>query len=369
MKCTTPVSSGQSLSTPTKPRKLVDPDPKLHSIWSSRWEHVSVPLDQIRLDGDTQPRVELDQDVIWEYADELERGGLRDGVPLRTMKVVFDGVDYWLIDGFHRYWALRKMKSPPTAVLCQVNKGTRLDARWWSYSMNTDHGLRRTTADKRKAVMSALRHPNGVGLSDSQIGKHVGVSDKTVAKYRVEMQASSEIPKITTRIVKRGGQEYEQDTSRIGKRQQNGACPKGGDHEPDEEGDCTKCYEHVADAQDAAVAPDHADAQNQDDADARPTVAELCGVSDEMVDRAAAVIDKSPELAKRVERGEIDLDHAESQLLLDDITAKVKAHMATISPDAQWAFAVCLRELGDKIVKSATKARKAEQSAEEGNAT
>ena len=53
-----------------------------------------------------------------------------------------------------------------------------------SYSVNTDHGLQRTNEDKKKAVMAALKHPKGVKLSDTKIAGHVGVNDKTVAKYR-----------------------------------------------------------------------------------------------------------------------------------------------------------------------------------------
>ena len=52
-------------------------------------------------------------------------------------------------------------------------------------------------------------------MSDNQIAEHVGVSDKTVAKYRED--ATSEIPKIKTRTVTRGGTTYEQDTANIGK--------------------------------------------------------------------------------------------------------------------------------------------------------
>jgi hypothetical protein len=44
-----------------------------------------------------------------------------------------------------------------------------------------------------------LKHPNGAGQSDSKIAAHVGVSDKTVAKYRQQLEATSEIPKSTAR--------------------------------------------------------------------------------------------------------------------------------------------------------------------------
>ncbi len=67
-----------------------------------------------------------------------------------------------------------------------------------------------------KAVKAALLHPKGAGLSDSQIAEHVGVNDKTVGRYRAELEATSELPKIDTRTVKRGDQEYKIDTANIG---------------------------------------------------------------------------------------------------------------------------------------------------------
>jgi hypothetical protein len=53
-------------------------------------------------------------------------------------------------------------------------------------------------------------------LSNSEIARHCGVSDKTVGKVRSDLEASSEIPKIEKRAVSRGGQTYAQDTRNIG---------------------------------------------------------------------------------------------------------------------------------------------------------
>ena len=38
-------------------------------------------------------------------------------------------------------------------------------------------------------------------MSDTQIAQHVGVSDKTIAKYREELQASLEVPKMSDRQI------------------------------------------------------------------------------------------------------------------------------------------------------------------------
>jgi hypothetical protein len=81
---------------------------------------------------------------------------------------------------------------------------------------NQKHGLRRTNVDKQRVIRQALLHPYGVNLSNGELARHCGVSDKTVAKIRHELETSSEIPKIDKRIVRRNGVTYEQDTRNIG---------------------------------------------------------------------------------------------------------------------------------------------------------
>jgi hypothetical protein len=89
------------------------------------------------------------------------------------------------------------------------------DAQWISFSVNATHGLRRSAEDKANAVRGALRHPTGQALSDQKLAAHVGVSDKTVAKYRAELAATSEIPKSTSRTGRDG---RTINTSKIGKK-------------------------------------------------------------------------------------------------------------------------------------------------------
>ena len=47
----------------------------------------------------------------------------------------------------------------------------------------------------KRAIRQALRHPNAVSMSNAALGRHLGVSDKTVDHYRKEMETTSEIPK------------------------------------------------------------------------------------------------------------------------------------------------------------------------------
>ncbi|MCL2645411.1 MAG: hypothetical protein FWD61_00230 [Phycisphaerales bacterium] len=142
-------------------------------------------LDKIRIDGDTQPRVAIDEFVVRQYAADMERG--EEFPPVHVM---FDGATYWLVDGFHRYHAHKKLAK--TQVAAEVATGMQTDAQWESLTANKTHGLRRTNEDKIKAVIKALKlRPRH---SDSVIAKHVGVSDKTVTKYR-ESTSPSQAPK------------------------------------------------------------------------------------------------------------------------------------------------------------------------------
>jgi len=151
----------------------------------------------MRLDGDTQPRAKIDTQAVADYAERIEAG---DELP--PIDVYFDGSAYWIADGFHRWHAHRKLGH--NLITCIVHTGTVEDARWHAIGANKAHGLRRTNEDKAKAVKAALQHPKGAEWSDVQIAEHVGVSDKTVAKYRTELTATSEIPKLTTRTGKDG---------------------------------------------------------------------------------------------------------------------------------------------------------------------
>lgn len=154
-------------------------------------------LKQIRLDGGTQPRVELDTAVVYDYADCYEAN-----TKMPPLVVFFDGVDYWLADGFHRRFGADKagLKS----LECDVREGTRDDARWFSYSVNQTHGLRRKNTDKARAVIAALKHPKGAKMSDTAIAKHVGVDHKTVANRRAELESTREIPKSDARAGRDG---------------------------------------------------------------------------------------------------------------------------------------------------------------------
>lgn len=144
----------------------------------------SVTLDAIRIDGGTQARAELNQMTVAEYADAMA-----EGAKFPPVVVFFDGVDNWLADGFHRYFGAKKINARDIEV--DVRDGTKRDAVLFSIGANASHGLRRTNADKRKAVETLLADPEWASWSDNQIAKACGVSHPFVGSVRASLETVS----------------------------------------------------------------------------------------------------------------------------------------------------------------------------------
>lgn len=135
----------------------------------------------IRIDGGTQPRAQIDQDVVSEYAEAM-----RAGVGFPSIRVFFDGAERWLADGFHRYHAARSAGLETLSAI--VHSGTKRDAVLFSVGANAVHGLRRTNEDKRRAVMTLLADAEWGARSDSWIAEKCGVGDGMVAARRADLQ-------------------------------------------------------------------------------------------------------------------------------------------------------------------------------------
>lgn len=146
---------------------------------------MKLELKRIRRDGGTQPRAKLLEDAIKDYAADMQKGDV-----FRPITVFFDGVDYWLADGFHRVEATLRLE-PDGSIEAEVHQGTIVDAQWYSYSVNKTHGLRRTNEDKARAVRAALVHPHSLNQSDAAIAEHIGVHRDTVMRYRQELRCKT----------------------------------------------------------------------------------------------------------------------------------------------------------------------------------
>ena len=128
-------------------------------------------------DGGAQMRVEMSDQTIADYAEDLVAGTV-----FPPVIVYYDGKVYWLADGFHRVEAARKVERE--SIEAEIREGSDRDAILHGIGANARHGLRRTQADKRHAVEALIRDPGWSKWSDRHIGKVANVDHKTVGKIR-----------------------------------------------------------------------------------------------------------------------------------------------------------------------------------------
>jgi hypothetical protein len=97
--------------------------------------------------------------------------------PIDVFKI--DGC-YFLADGWHRYHAVSKCQQD--YIQANIHKGAAEDALSFALKANQNHGVRRTNADKRRAVQVALEQwPD---LSSRALGELCGVSHEFVQAMR-----------------------------------------------------------------------------------------------------------------------------------------------------------------------------------------
>jgi hypothetical protein len=162
---------------------------------------VRLAIRDIRRDGGTQMRAELSEEVIEEYTELL-----RQGVQFPPVVVVRDPEEnLWLADGFHRLAAAERAYW--THFPAEVFGGSVREARLYAIKANARHGLRRTNADKRKAVLVLLEDEEWRQWSDVRLAEAAAVSDRFVARIRAAL-SSNDSTIGTQRIVERGGQAY-----------------------------------------------------------------------------------------------------------------------------------------------------------------
>jgi len=139
-------------------------------------------LSLILTDGGTQPRASLNPELIKEYAEAMTAGA-----KFPPAIVFSDGTSYWLADGFHRLEAAKKIGSPTIAV--DIRPGNRRDAILHAVGANAIHGLRRSNADKRRAVLTLLSDSVWCQWSNSEIAKQCGVVEWLVRKLKEELSS------------------------------------------------------------------------------------------------------------------------------------------------------------------------------------
>lgn len=164
----------------------------------------SLTLSEIKLNKQTQSRTAINQDVVSAYAEDM----LND-VSFPAVTVFFDGIEYYLVDGYHRYFATKKTGSKEIAAT--IINGSLRDAILYSVGVNDDHGLQRTQDDRRKAVMTMLDDLEWSEWSDREIARQCKVSNMTVGRVR----KSLEIKQTDKKFINRHGNESVMKTGNL----------------------------------------------------------------------------------------------------------------------------------------------------------
>jgi len=145
----------------------------------------------IRTDGGTQPRIQLDQDLVKEYAEVM-----REGVVFPPVEVFHDGSAYWLVDGFHRYFGYKA--NGLTSIEAIVHTGTLREAQLYAWKANNKHGNRLKAEDIRAILRIMLVDEEYSKWSNNHIAKELDISNMTVGRVRVAMQEEAKTPAQTT---------------------------------------------------------------------------------------------------------------------------------------------------------------------------
>lgn len=149
----------------------------------------------IIIDKGTQSRAEIHEDTVTEYAEAMQ-----DGAHFPPVIVFFDGVDYYLADGFHRLHATQRLGR--ASIQADVRTGTLRDAILHSLGANNSHGLRRSNADKRKCVRTLLEDFEWGELSVAEMAQICAVSPQLVTAVKAEIDGGKKISSAKPKKVK-----------------------------------------------------------------------------------------------------------------------------------------------------------------------
>jgi hypothetical protein len=133
---------------------------------------------EITQDEEIAARAEIDLDVVADYQERMAAGD--EFPPLQVIRDD-DGVN-WLVEGWQRLEAARR--NGLESIRCAIRKGDRRAALLASAAVNAQHGLRRSAADKRRAVLKLLNDPEWSRWSDREIARRCKVSNTFVGEVR-----------------------------------------------------------------------------------------------------------------------------------------------------------------------------------------
>lgn len=149
-------------------------------------ESMQLLLSEIDRTSDTQVRAAMNPAAIAEIKRLIDEGRANE---LPAIEVFFDKRTYHIADGWHRFEA--HFEAGLESIFARVQPGSERDARMFACGANTKHGVRRTQADRRRAVEIVLADQEWSTKSSRLIAEHVGVSHTFVDKVREDRAEST----------------------------------------------------------------------------------------------------------------------------------------------------------------------------------
>lgn len=170
-----------------------------------------IAIEKIHVDDASRPRAKVDEETVAEYAESMRN---RVRFPPIVVFAAAGKGGYFLGDGRHRIEAAKK--TGKNVIDAEIRPGGKREAILYAVGANNEHGLRRSNADKRKAVELLLADPEWREWSVNELAQTCHVSWDLVEAVRKAHLPEAEDS--DSRLVERGGTVYTQKTGRIGKK-------------------------------------------------------------------------------------------------------------------------------------------------------
>jgi len=164
----------------------------------SKEDHMmtQVSLAAIAFDAETQIRAAVSDQVVSEYAERMA-----DGVTFPPVVLFHDGTRHHMADGFHR--GLAAKLNGATDISATVKTGTQTDALWYALGANRANGHRLTPADKKHAILLALK--TWPKRSANQLAEQIGVAQQRISEVKRQVTESGNLP---ARVTGKDGRNY-----------------------------------------------------------------------------------------------------------------------------------------------------------------
>lgn len=203
---------------------------------------MNLPIKSIRRDGGAQCRSQIYPAVVEDYAYVI----LASLPSLPPIVAFYDGAEYWLADGFHRVEAA--ILAGLDSIDADIRQGTQRDAILFACGANGTHGLRRTNAEKRTAVLRLMDDAEWSQWSNGRIAGQCGVSSSFVDKVAKEDRPDR--GQVADRLVKRGDTVYTQKAAKTERKPKKVEAAASVDEEPPPPPPPPKVVEHEDEPED-----------------------------------------------------------------------------------------------------------------------